>query len=119
MSNDTGTPIDGDQTRDTRSRSPGRSSGSRKQTKTGHRIELPDGDCLRPVLDLATEHRVSERTIKRKMHTVRHGGVSYGRDGLLREILAAESMPKRRRRRAQICGWSGRRPDLTGETIGT
>jgi hypothetical protein len=99
MTNDTATPTDGDQTQDTGSRSPGRPSGSVKQTKAGHRIQLPDGDCLRPVLDLATEHRVSERTIKRKMHTVRHGGVSYGRDGLLREILAAESMPKRRRRR--------------------
>ena len=79
MTNDTETPTDGDQTQDTRSRSPGRPSGSVKQTKAGHRIELPDGDCLRPVLDLATEHRVSERTIKRKMHTVRHGGVhSHG-----------------------------------------
>jgi hypothetical protein len=99
MTNNTEPRTDGDQTHDIRSRSPGRPSGSVKQTKSGHRIELPDGDCLRPVLDLATEHRVSERTIKRKMHTVRYGGVSYGRERLLREILAAESMPKRRRRR--------------------
>jgi hypothetical protein len=48
---------------------------------------------------LTSPPSIASRTIKRKMHTVRHGGVSYGRDRLLREILAAESMPKRRRRR--------------------
>jgi hypothetical protein len=44
MTNDTETPTDGDQAQATRSRSPGRPSGSVKQTKTGHRIDLPDGD---------------------------------------------------------------------------
>jgi hypothetical protein len=99
MTHDTAKPAVGDPTKDTKSRSPGRPTGSVKQAKAGHRIKLPDGDELQPVDDIAADLLVSSRTVRRKAATVLVGGVSYARVSAIPQILADATTPKRRGRR--------------------
>jgi hypothetical protein len=100
MNNQTSTPTNGDQTETATTKRQGRPPGTTRRSKSGHRIELPDGDALVPRDDLAAELRISPRSLARmKAPTVLHGGIAYCRDRATRQMLADASMPNRRGRR--------------------
>ena len=78
----------------------GRPSGTATRvSKRGHVIPLPGGDSLRPLDDIADELRVSVRTLRRKLRTVLHGGVSYARTSAIPQLLANATAPKQGGRR--------------------
>ena len=88
-------------------RRPGRLRGSATRlSKSGHRIELPDGDALVPREDLAADLRISSRSLARlNPSTTIVGGVAYVRDKATRQLLADRaSKPKRKHRATRTRG---------------